>query len=41
MTKESLCPKEARAAGMTFGQFLDTQIKLALQRFGVRGNGRS
>lgn len=30
LTEASLCPKEARAAGMTFSEFLDKQIKLAL-----------
>ncbi|RJQ29260.1 D-alanine--D-alanine ligase [Candidatus Parcubacteria bacterium] len=30
LTEASLCPKEARAAGMTFGEFLDKQIELAL-----------
>jgi len=30
LTEASLCPKEARAAGMSFGEFLDRQISLAL-----------
>jgi D-alanine-D-alanine ligase len=30
LTEASLCPKEARAAGMSFGEFLDKQIELAL-----------
>jgi D-alanine-D-alanine ligase len=29
-TEASLCPKEARAAGIPFGQFLEMQIELAL-----------
>ncbi len=31
-TKNSLCPKEARAMGMSFPEFLDKQIELALKR---------
>ena len=30
LTEQSLCPKEAKAAGMKFSEFLDKQIKLAL-----------
>jgi len=30
LTEASLCPKEARAAGMSFGEFLDKQVRLAL-----------
>ncbi len=29
MTKESLCPKEAAAAGMTFAELIDAQINAA------------
>lgn len=32
LTEQSLCPKEAKAAGMTFAQFLDKQIKLAIEK---------
>ncbi len=32
MTEHSLCPKEARAAGMTFSEFLDKQIALAREK---------
>lgn len=32
LTEQSLCPKEAKAAGMTFSEFLDKQIKLALHK---------
>lgn len=32
MTPESLVPKAARAAGISYGQLLDTLVKLALQR---------
>lgn len=30
LTKESLCPKEAKVAGLSFSEFLDKQIELAL-----------
>lgn len=30
LTKESLCPKEAKTAGLSFSEFLDKQIELAL-----------
>ena len=32
LTQASLCPKEARAVGMTFSEFLDKQITLALAK---------
>ncbi len=32
LTEQSLCPKEAKAAGMTFSQFLDKQVKLAIEK---------
>ena len=32
LTSESLCPKEAKAAGMSFGEFLDQQVTIALQK---------
>ncbi len=32
LTEQSLCPKEAAAAGMTFGEFLGKQIELALEK---------
>lgn len=32
MTEKSLCPKEAKAAGMNFSKFLDEQVKLALKK---------
>ncbi len=32
ITKESICPKEARAAGIDFGEFLSQQVKLALSK---------
>lgn len=32
LTEASLCPKEARAAGMNFGEFLDKQVEFALLR---------
>ena len=32
LTEASLCPKEARAAGMSFGEFLDRQVELALEK---------
>ena len=32
LTAQSLCPKEARVAGMTFAEFLDKQVKLALKK---------
>ena len=32
LTEQSLCPKEAKAAGMTFAEFLDKQIKLAIEK---------
>ena len=34
LTEQSLCPKEAAAAGMTFGDFLGKQIELAREKFG-------
>lgn len=33
LTEASLCPKEAKAAGINFGEFLDKQVKLALKKF--------
>jgi len=30
LTEQSICPKEAKAAGMTFAEFLDKQVKLAI-----------
>ena len=33
LTEASLCPQEARAAGMSFSEFLDKQIELALNEF--------
>lgn len=33
LTEQSLCPKEAAAAGMTFGEFLGKQIELAREKF--------
>jgi D-alanine-D-alanine ligase len=35
MTEMSLCPQQARAAGMTFGDLLDRMIDLALRRKGA------
>lgn len=35
LTEQSLCPKEAAAAGMTFGEFLGKQIELAREKFGI------
>lgn len=32
LTEQSLCPKEAAAAGMTFAEFLGKQIELALEK---------
>jgi len=32
MTEQSLCPKEASAAGYTYGEFLQVQVHLALRR---------
>jgi D-alanine-D-alanine ligase len=32
LTENSLCPKEARAMGIGFGEFLDRQIELALEK---------
>lgn len=32
MTENSLCPKEAKAAGISFTEFLDMQVKLALSK---------
>lgn len=32
LTENSLAPKEAKAAGMTFSEYLDAQIELALQK---------
>lgn len=32
LTETSLAPKEAKAHGMTFPQYLDQQIKLALKK---------
>lgn len=32
LTPASLCPKEAKAAGLTFSEFLEKQINLALQK---------
>lgn len=32
LTEASLCPKEAKAAGMSFGDFLDKQVQLALSK---------
>ena len=32
LTEQSLCPKEAMAAGMTFAEFLDMQVKLAIKK---------
>lgn len=32
ITKESICPKEAKAAGIDFGEFLSQQIKLAMNK---------
>ena len=32
LTEESLCPKEVRAIGMTFSEFLDIQIRLAMEK---------
>lgn len=32
LTEQSLCPKEAKATGMSFEEFLDEQIKLAIQK---------
>lgn len=31
ITKESICPKEAKAAGISFGSFLDKQVKMVLK----------
>lgn len=31
MTAESICPKEAKAAGISFGRFLDKQVEFALK----------
>lgn len=36
LTEASLCPKEARAAGIPFPEFLARQIRLALLRFGKK-----
>ena len=36
LTEASLCPKEAKAAGISFEKFLDKQIDLALSRFGKK-----
>ncbi len=33
LTEHSLCPKEAEAMGMHFGEFLDKQIQLALKKY--------
>ncbi len=33
LTAASLCPKEARAAGMEFGEFLDKLVQLALDKW--------
>lgn len=30
LTAESICPKEAKAAGISFGRFLDKQVQMAL-----------
>ncbi len=32
LTEQSLCPKEARAAGMSFSEFIDRQIDLAIEK---------
>ena len=32
LTEGSLCPKEVKAVGMTFSEFLDKQIKLAIEK---------
>ncbi len=37
LTEASLLPKEAAAQGMTFGEFLEAQILLALDRHGKKG----
>lgn len=33
LTEQSLCPKEAKAIGMSFNEFLDKQIELALDKY--------
>ncbi|MEA3450095.1 MAG: D-alanine--D-alanine ligase [Patescibacteria group bacterium] len=32
LTEQSLCPKEARAAGMSFSEFIDRQVNLAIEK---------
>ncbi|MCD4704965.1 hypothetical protein K8R66_02710 [bacterium] len=32
LTKQSLCPKEAKEAGMDFSEFLDKQVRLAIEK---------
>lgn len=36
LTAESLCPKEAKAAGMSLPEFMDKQVELALKKFGKK-----
>ncbi len=32
LTEQSLCPKEAKAAGMSFSEFIDKQVNLAIEK---------
>lgn len=32
LTEQSLCPKEAKAAGMSFSEFIDKQVDLAIEK---------
>ncbi|MDP3043240.1 MAG: D-alanine--D-alanine ligase family protein [bacterium] len=36
LTEQSLCPKEARAMGISFGEFLDKQVDLAMEKYGKK-----
>ncbi|MBU4455228.1 D-alanine--D-alanine ligase [Patescibacteria group bacterium] len=41
LTEQSLCPKEARATGISFGEFLDKQVDLAMKKYGKKVKPKS